>query len=103
MMNLGQQSFFLTNTVVVSIGHSRAFYVIFVPLEYITNIPPHSTYAIVICLGGNHRLRALLIFEKYETTNYDISGMRRYSRNKLQWNKNDMNSIKMTNGDFYWI
>ena len=34
---------------VVSIGHSRAFYVIFVPQEYILSIPPHSTFVIVIC------------------------------------------------------
>ena len=26
-----------------SIGHSHAFYVIFVPLEYVPTIPPHST------------------------------------------------------------
>ena len=35
--------------IVVSSGHSRAFYVVFVPLEYIPSIPPHSTYIIVIC------------------------------------------------------
>ena len=29
---------------VVSIGHSLAFYVIFVPLEYILSMPPYSTY-----------------------------------------------------------
>ena len=28
---------------VVSIGHSRAFYVIFVPVEYVPNIPLMST------------------------------------------------------------
>ena len=33
---------------VVSIGHSPAFYVVFVPLEYIPSIPSHSTYVIVI-------------------------------------------------------
>ena len=38
-------------------------------------------------------------FEKYKTTNYDVSGKRRYSRNILQWNKNNMNSMKMINGD----
>ena len=32
---------------VVSIGHSCAFYVFFVPLEYILSKPPHSTYVIV--------------------------------------------------------
>ena len=47
-------------------------------------------------------LRALLTFEKYETTNYDISGMRRYCRNILQWNKSNLKSTKMTNGD-YWL
>ena len=32
-----------------SIGHSRAFYVVFVPLEYVPTIPPHSTYVKVSC------------------------------------------------------
>ena len=32
---------------VVSIGHFPAFYVVFVPLEYISTIPPHSNYVIV--------------------------------------------------------
>ena len=32
---------------VVSIGHSHAFYVVSVPLEYILSIPPHSAYVIV--------------------------------------------------------
>ena len=36
-----------------------------------------------------------LFFEKYETNFYDLSGMRRYSRNK-----NDIKSRKMTNGDY---
>ena len=35
------------------------------------------------------------------STPSDASGMRRYSRNILQWNKNDMNSSKMTNGDYF--
>ena len=34
-----------------------AFYVVFVPLEYIPTIPPHSTYIIVICF---------LLFKKRE-------------------------------------
>ena len=34
---------------VVFIGHFPAFYVVFVPLEYITNIPPHASYVIDIC------------------------------------------------------
>ena len=33
---------------VVSSGHSRAFYVVFVPLKYILSMPPHSTYVIVV-------------------------------------------------------
>ena len=31
--------------VVVSIGHLTAFYVIFVPLEYVPSEPPHYTYS----------------------------------------------------------
>ena len=34
-------------TSVVSSGHSRASYVVFVPLDYILNIPPHYNYVIV--------------------------------------------------------
>ena len=33
---------------VVSSGHFHAFHVVFVPLEYIPTIPPHSTYIIVL-------------------------------------------------------
>ena len=44
-------------------------------------------------------LRALLAFEKYKTTNYEIIEIRRYSRNTLQWNKNDM---KTTTGDCWF-
>ena len=45
-------------------------------------------------------LWALLTFEKYEPTNYDVCGMKRYSQNILQWNKNDMISTKATTGEF---
>ena len=34
---------------VVSNSHSHVFYAVFVPLEHIPSIPPHSTYVIVIC------------------------------------------------------
>ena len=37
----------LAQILVVSIGHSPAFYVVLVPLEYIPTILPHSTYVIV--------------------------------------------------------
>ena len=84
----------------------------FFPLEYIPSVPLHYTFIIVICfvLLNNHRvtfkgddvntslvrycniifiltthtLRALLTFEKYEATYYDVSGMRRYSQNIFQ-------------------
>ena len=46
------------------------------------------------------KLRTLLLFKKYETIYYDIFEMRRYSRNILQWSKNDMKSTKKTNGDY---
>ena len=36
--------------------------------------------------GGANMLGTLSLFEKYESNNYDVSGMRRYSRNILQWN-----------------
>ena len=31
----------------------------------------------------------------------DVRGKRRYSRNILQWSKNDIKSKKSTNGDYY--
>ena len=34
------------------------------------------------------------------TTNDDVCTMRRNSRNILQWNKSDIKSKKMTNGDY---
>ena len=37
-----------------------------------------------------------LNFEKYESIISDVSGIRRYSRNILQWNKIKTNSTKMT-------
>ena len=40
-------------------------------------------------------LQALLTLKKYETTNYDMGGMRMYSRNIFQWNKNDIKSNRM--------
>ena len=39
-------------------------------------------------------MQAFLTFEKYETTNYEVGGTRRYCQNILQWNKNNMNSMK---------
>ena len=51
--------------------------------------------------GGANMSRALLTFEKYETTNYGLSGIYRYSQNIFQWNKNNMESTRMTTGD-YW-
>ena len=50
--------------------------------------------------GGANILQALLLFKKYETTYYDVNGMRRYSQKILQWNTNDMKSMKMTTGDY---
>ena len=37
---------FAKNNKVVSIGHFPAFYAILVPLEYVPNIPLHSSYII---------------------------------------------------------
>ena len=39
----------MLNKGVVSIGHFHAIHVVFVPLEYVPAIPPHSTYVIGIC------------------------------------------------------
>ena len=40
--------------------------------------------------GGANTLWALLTFEKYKTTNFDVYEIRSYSRNIFQWNKNDI-------------
>ena len=45
-------------------------------------------------------LRTLFLFEKYKTNIDDIGGKRRYSRNILQWCKNDSKIKKSTNGDY---
>ena len=45
---------------VVSIGHSLAFYVVFIPLEYIPSILHHSTYVIV-----SHTFRERVTIELY--------------------------------------
>ena len=51
--------------------------------------------------GGANTLRVPLILKKYKTMNYDACRMRRYSWNILQWNKNDMKSMKMTTRVYY--
>ena len=40
------------------------------------------------------------MFEKYKTNIDDVGGKRRYSRNILQWCKNDFKSKNNTNGDY---
>ena len=49
----------MKRTKVVSIGHSHTFYVVFVPLEYVPTIPPHSSCVINICF---------ILFKKKEGT-----------------------------------
>ena len=34
--------------------------------------------------------------------NYDVGRMRRHTQNILQWNKNDIKSTRMTNGDYWY-
>ena len=50
--NVLPQSIFKLVLTVVFIGHSHAFFVVYVPLEYIQSIPPHSTYVIVYFVGA---------------------------------------------------
>ena len=52
--------------------------------------------------GKANFLRALFFHEKYKTNIDDVRRMRRYSRNKLQWNKSDIKSNQMTNGDYFF-
>ena len=77
---------------VVSSCHFSCFYVIFVPLEYVPTIPPHSTFVIVSCfviftnvlvnvdIYGLTDKRTLF----FSNNNDDVCTMRRYSRNILQ-------------------
>ena len=51
--------------------------------------------------GGVNILRALFVSKKYKTINYFVCRRRRYNRNILHWNKNDMKSMKWTTGDYY--
>ena len=43
------------------------------------------------------------IFLQSTKRNYDVSGMGRFTRNMFHWNKNDIKSSQMTNGDYYWL
>ena len=52
--------------------------------------------------GGANTMRALITFEKYETTNYDVGKIRRYGQNILQWNKIKTKSIKMDPAVVAW-
>ena len=61
-------------SLVVYIGRLTAFYVIFVPMEYIPSEPPHSPYVIVSFLYFPEEL--------------------------IQWNENDIKSSQTTNGDY---
>ena len=45
-------------------------------------------------------LRGLFLFEKFESNIYYVGRMGRYTRNILQWNKNDIKGRKMTNGEY---
>ena len=47
----------------------------------------------VTCFSVEKNFQALVTFEKYETTNYDVGRMRSYSRNILQYKTK---SMKMT-------
>ena len=46
---LATQIYGKTSKVIVSSGHSCAFYAVFVLLEYVPTIPPPSTYVTVSC------------------------------------------------------
>ena len=50
--------------------------------------------------GEANTMRALLTSEKYETINYDVCCMRRYSRNILQWTKTMQKAWKCPTGDY---
>ena len=50
--------------------------------------------------GGANMLRTLSSFEKYKTNIDDVGRKSSYSRNILQWSKNDFKSQKTTNGDY---
>ena len=42
-----------------------------------------------------------MVFSLFEINIDDVRGKRRYSRNILQWSKNNIKSKKSTNGDYY--
>ena len=50
------------------------------------------------------RARNILFFykKKYKK-NYDVARMGRYTQNILQWNKNNIKSMRMTNGDYWTV
>ena len=77
-----------TSELVVSSGHSHAFYVVFVPLDTKQKTPLFSLLVVSppslinVDIYGftcpalwemwSYMLRALLTLEKYDTTNYDL-------------------------------
>ena len=38
----------------------------------------------------------------FSSKNHDVGRMGRYTQNLLQWNRNDIKSTRMANGDYSW-
>ena len=91
----------LSRELVVSIGLFAVFLFHCSFTIVLINIYIYGLTCLELWKGGANMLRAISIPEKYKTTKYDVSQMRRYNRNIFQWNKNDIKSKKMTNGDYF--
>ena len=106
----------LKDSKVVSSGHFHAFHVVFVPQEYVPTIPLHSTYVMVnyfvlfksleliqpyTLVGPPVKRPVLAPLAVYSLRTVYVCAMRRYSRNILQWNKNNIKSTRMTTGDYF--
>ena len=50
--------------------------------------------------GGGNKTWAPFFSKPTETTNYDVCIMRRYRRNILQWEENDIECMKIPSGDY---
>ena len=97
---------------VVSSGPFHAFHVVFLPLEYIPTIPPHSTYVIVVSYFlKSKRARNILAppfpqrraGKTIDVYIYNDDGTKNSENvwNLLQMKKKHTKSMRITNGD-YW-
>ena len=101
---IGLNIFILTSSISSLHWSFSCFLCCFCSREYIPSIPPHSTYIIVFCNFISLFLKSTKqismspvspVFHTVVTVSWSQRRvMKRFSRNKLQWNKNDIKAGK---------